>query len=396
GGRGEPRLVLDRIDRGDPIQRLFGNRRFGGLPDVVKLPPGVRPASNLRDRARLGPSRIVQPLEASVAVSLKEAGEARHVRRRMLGTTVGAVEIGRRRSGRATKQPIVAHIDPQPSGRGPPEPRRQHRHRGVVAVDLLAREDMLADLRHHRVEQPGGLTYPVTQRRAVEFKSLAGKYLTLTVQRKVVTVLRHQQMCQGGGGGATARGRHRRSRCLRNRIAGGAGIFWPDVADHPEVAGHVIQNLGHVLAELGHPLAAVGAFAGAVIGGLMHDLLARRMVRQRLALRLAALADRSHRFGGIGLSFGFRGGFGLAGFQFLKPQFELLDLAGDALRRAAFRAVIPKPRSPSWWRLVSLLKRTTNYDPHQAENTNRFPANSGTKCWPVQIRSATKCAIVPI
>src|SRR5208337_1915232 len=95
------------------------------------------------------------------------------------------------------------------------------------------------------------------------------------------------------------------------------------------------QNLGHVLAELGHPLAAVGAFAGAVIGGLMHDLLARQMVRQRLALRLAALADRSHRFGGIGLSFGFRGGFGLAGFQFLKPQFELLDLAGDALRRAA-------------------------------------------------------------
>src|SRR5271166_7209656 len=124
-----------------------------------------------------------------------------------------------------------------------------------------------------------GLTYPVTQRRAVEFKSLTGKYLTLTVQRKVVTVLRHQQMCQGGGSGATARGRHRRSRCLRNRIAGGAGIFWPDVADHLEVAGHVIQNLGDVLAELGHPLAAVGAFAGAVIGGLMHDLLARQMVR---------------------------------------------------------------------------------------------------------------------
>ena len=67
----------------------------------------------------------------------------------------------------------------------------------------------------------------------------------------------------------------------------------------------------------------------------MHDLLARQMIGQRLALRLGALADRSHGFGGIGLSFGFRGGFGLAGFQFLKPQFELLDLAGDAFRRAA-------------------------------------------------------------
>ena len=83
------------------------------------------------------------------------------------------------------------------------------------------------------------------------------------------------------------------------------------------MAGHVIQHLGDVLAQLGHPLAAVGAFAGTVIGRLMHDLLARQMIRQRLALRFAALADRRHGFGGIG--FGFRVGFGLAGLQFLKP-----------------------------------------------------------------------------
>jgi hypothetical protein len=67
----------------------------------------------------------------------------------------------------------------------------------------------------------------------------------------------------------------------------------------------------------------------------MHDLVARQMIGQRLASRLRALADRSQRFGGIGLSFGFRGGFGLAGFEFLKAQLELLDLAADAFRRAA-------------------------------------------------------------
>ncbi len=102
-----------------------------------------------------------------------------------------------------------------------------------------------------------------------------------------------------------------------------------------QVAGHVIQNLGDVLAKLAHPLAAVGALTGAVIGRLMHDLLARQMIGQRLALWFGTFANRSHRFGGIGLSFGFRGGFGLAGFQFLKTQFELLDLPGDPLRRAA-------------------------------------------------------------
>jgi hypothetical protein len=194
-------------------------------------------ACNFRDRTLLGPGWIVQPLEAGVAVSLKEAGEARQVRGWVLGTAIGAVEIGCGRSGGAAKQPVVAHIDPQPSGRGPPESRRQHRHRGVVAVDLLGGEHMLADLRHHRIEQPGRLAHPVTQSRAVEFKSLAGIDLALAVQRKMIAELRHQQMRQRGGGGATARGRHRRSRCLRNRIAGGAGIFRPDVTDRLEVAG---------------------------------------------------------------------------------------------------------------------------------------------------------------
>jgi hypothetical protein len=67
------------------------------------------------------------------------------------------------------------------------------------------------------------------------------------------------------------------------------------------------------------------------IGGRMHNLLARQMIGQRLALRLGVLADRrrgSRRFG-------FCDFFGLSGFQFLKPQFELLDLATDALRRPA-------------------------------------------------------------
>ena len=55
-------------------------------------------------------------------------------------------------------------------------------------------------------------------------------------------------------------------------------MFWPDVPDHLEVARHVIQNLRHVLSKLGHALAAVRAFASAVIGRLMHDLLAWQMI----------------------------------------------------------------------------------------------------------------------
>ena len=200
-------------------------------------------------------------------------------------------------------------------------------------MDLLGGENMLTDLRHHWVEQPGGLPNPIAQGRAVEVKTFAGIDFALAVERKVVAVFRHQQMGQRGRSGATARGWHRWRRGLGNRIAGGAGIFRPHVPDHLEVARHVIQNLGHVLAELGHPFAAVGALAGTIIARLMHDLLARQMIGQRLALWFGALTGRRRRFGGIGpgVGIGFRLGFGRAGFQFLKPQFELFDLPGDPL-----------------------------------------------------------------
>ena len=73
----------------------------------------------------------------------------------------------------------------------------------------------------------------------------------------------------------------------------GAGIFRPDVTDDLEVPGHVVQHLGDVFAELGHPSTAIGTGARTVIGRLMHNLLPRQMIGQRLTLWLAALADCS-------------------------------------------------------------------------------------------------------
>jgi hypothetical protein len=75
----------------------------------------------------------------------------------MLAATVRAVEVGGSWRGRTEEQPIVTHIDPQPTGLGPTKPWSQHRDSGVVAVDLLGGEDVLADRRHDRVEQPGRL-----------------------------------------------------------------------------------------------------------------------------------------------------------------------------------------------------------------------------------------------
>ena len=82
---------------------------------------------------------------------------------------------------------------------------------------------------------------------------LAGVDLALSIERKVVAVLRHQQMCECARRGASARGRHRRRWRLGDGIARGAGIFRPNVTNDLEVPRHIVQHLGHVLAELGHP-----------------------------------------------------------------------------------------------------------------------------------------------
>ena len=151
------------------------------------------------------------------------------------------------------------------------------------------------------------------------------------MQRQVVAVFPHQQMCQQARRGAAAWGGHRRCRGLGDGVAGITGIFRPDVADDLEVSRHVVEHFGHVLAELAHAAAACGTGAGVIIGGLMHHLLARQMIRQRLARWLVTNSGRCRGLGGFTLG----GIFGGLGFQRLEPQFELGDLVVDPFRRAA-------------------------------------------------------------
>jgi hypothetical protein len=99
------------------------------------------------------------------------------------------------------------------------------------------------------------------------------------------------------------------------------------MANDLEAAWHIIQNLGDILAQLGHAGSAVGTGAGAIVVWLMHDLVARQMLGQRLALCLALSGDDGTIFRlGLGDIFGF------AGLQFFELQFKLFDLVGDPLR----------------------------------------------------------------
>jgi hypothetical protein len=228
------------------------------LPLVEEAAAAVRPARHLGDRTGLGAGRTIELLEPGIAIRLQQAGEGRHMGRRMRAAAIGAVEVGRRRRGAPAIRSIVAHIDPEPPGLCSAEARRRNGHCRVVAMDLLGGEDMRTNGGHDRVQQPGGLSNPIAQCRAIEFQTLPGIDVALPIERQVIAVFRDQQMGQHGGRGAATRRRHGRSRRLGDGIARTAGKFRPHVPDHLEVPGHVVQHLGHVLPELPHAAAQAG------------------------------------------------------------------------------------------------------------------------------------------
>ena len=160
-GRQAARLVLDRVEGGDPQKRLVGKRCAVPLVDVEELAPDMRPAGDLADRA--GP---VELAEAGIAVGLQDAAEAAKMALRMDALAVGAVAVEHRRRRFARPRPVVAHISPQAPGRGLAGARRQHRHRRVIAVDLVTGQHMGGDRFDQRLQLEGGAADPAGERRA--------------------------------------------------------------------------------------------------------------------------------------------------------------------------------------------------------------------------------------
>src|SRR5689334_24162487 len=101
------------------------------------------------------------------------------------------------------------------------------------------------------------------------------------------------------------------------------------MADHPEPAGDIVEDFGDVFAKSGHVAAASRTGAGPVVHRFVHDRMARQVVRQGLALWPVSFPDRKWPVFGRSLA----DLFGFAGFQLLEPQFELLDVPGQSLRR---------------------------------------------------------------
>src|SRR5258706_14647343 len=101
---------------------------------LIELPPRVAPA-----RRQLDIAAVAKPLEAGIAVDLKDAFEVRQMGGGTFGPTIGTVEIDRRRRVSPAPGPGVAGIDPKPAGLGGASARNWQRGRGCWGKQLLGR-----------------------------------------------------------------------------------------------------------------------------------------------------------------------------------------------------------------------------------------------------------------
>src|SRR5688572_9640672 len=99
----------------------------------------MRPAGGFTDLATLEDS-----FEAGVAVGVQDALEVLEMGEWMLALAVGRVEVDGSWRLLALPWSPVAHIGPQPAGLRFTEPRLEHRHRRVIAMQEVRTEDLLA------------------------------------------------------------------------------------------------------------------------------------------------------------------------------------------------------------------------------------------------------------
>lgn len=247
--RAPDHATLDRLQR----DRRDGRRRSsstGILRDVgqfEELPPRVRRAKRRRNRRRLA-RRIVESVEATVGVGLKNAGEPLQMPRRMLAAAIPRGVINDRRRRGPTERPVVMDIAPYSSGDR--LALGQDRHRGVVAMQPLGRQDMRLDQsveRHGREHAGANL---VGKRRDAEIDAFAFEAGALVVQRDVLAELVEQDRRQKLRPDEAAR---RRMERRRNRFAVAAGELFAHRLDHFPLARNHLQRLGDILAQFRRP-----------------------------------------------------------------------------------------------------------------------------------------------
>src|SRR5882724_165503 len=211
----------------------------------------------------------------------------------MLAGPIARVVEHRRRRIPPAERTIVAHINPTSPGVG--LPLGQDRHRRVVAMQSLGRENMSLNPPEERCQRCTTATHLVGQGRQAEGYALPGVAFGLAVERLMLPVLLEQDHRQQAGAGPTPGNYMERRRSLADLLAGTAGELLADMLDHLPLPRDDLQRLGDVLAQLAQPRAAT---AKANSRARLDHPLTRQMFGEGLARR--TLAGERHDIGGLG------------------------------------------------------------------------------------------------
>src|SRR5271157_1705812 len=168
---------FNRVQRGDPPQGFFGDRRFGRDEDIVELPSCVRPAES-ELRGIVG-GICDQSSEPGIAVDLKQSAITLQMFRRVNAFAIIAVDIDGGWVTWPAPGPVVDGVAPQPSGLRLAPAGVQYRQSGVVGEDFWRGQH---GGHHQRVqwgEPPAGTADPIAQGGPIQHHALTGEDLGL-------------------------------------------------------------------------------------------------------------------------------------------------------------------------------------------------------------------------
>ena len=154
-----------------------------------ELAPRMAPAQRLDDRAGLAVGKI-EPVVAVERVGLQNAGVAGQMPLGMFARSIARGVEQRRRRILAAERPVVADIDPHPTGLR--LALGEDGNRRVVAVQPLGGQDMALDQRVQRTQRRGAGADLVGERRQAQVDPFAGIALALPVQRLMLAELLEQ------------------------------------------------------------------------------------------------------------------------------------------------------------------------------------------------------------
>ncbi len=285
---------------------------------LEELPARMRPAQRTGHGPHITASAI-EVVVSAIGVRLQHALPSGQM---LIGigcrTVAGEVEDrGRRRS--TIPGPVITHIGPEPGFLRATS--RQKRHGRVIAMQAVTSTHMVLDQGMDRLQRDSGMPDQVCQGRQAQINAFTSKALGLPVQGLVLTILLKDKHGDQAWPGPSTRDRMEGGWRLADLLAGPAGELLAHGLDHFPLTGDHLQRFGDVFAHLNDP---VRAAAGAGCRGLDNNPLARQVLGERLAHRVAT-REGAHRAGFSGCLFHGQGILGGRRFQLLKLQFQLIN-----------------------------------------------------------------------